>query len=277
MKTRKYLRLIMTYSALIVFTCAILFPIIWVVSVSLKPDSEIYAWPPKLLPSTIDWSHFKTVLFESNIPQSFLNSIKVASISAITASLFSILAGYALSRFKFFGKSTVITGIMAAQIFPAVVLILPFYIFWNWLGLLGTHLPLIICYMGIFTPIGAWLLTGFFEAVPKELEEVAAIDGCSRIGALFRIVFPLMKAPIFSVFLFLFIAMWNEYMLALTFINEESMKTICIGVLSFRGQYRTNWGSIMAAATLASLPILIIFAFFQKYFIKGLAKGAVKG
>jgi ABC-type glycerol-3-phosphate transport system permease component len=267
----------MVYALLLGTVLVVMFPVYWMVLTALRSKRDIFASPPRLLPVGLTFDNFRAVQDRPEIMGYIINSIKVSFISAALGVLIASLAAYAFSRFRFRGRTALLTTVLFTQLFPSVVLILPLFILWDRLGLLNSHLALIVSYMAFTVPIGSWLLRSFFDGVPIELEESAMVEGCSRLGVLVRITLPLSAPGLASVFLYLFIAVWNEFLMAFTFVNNEGLKTLAVGVLSFQGRYSTDWGAVMAVSVLAALPIFILFVFLQRYFIQGMGAGAVKG
>jgi ABC-type glycerol-3-phosphate transport system permease component len=266
-----------TYGALTLLVAVVCFPVYWMILTSLRARPDIFASPPQLLPTNLTFENYRTVLDRPEVSRYLFNSVKVSLLSAGGGVVIASLAAYAFSRFRFRGRTLLLSTVLFTQLFPAVVLILPLFILWDRIGLLDSHIALVVSYLAFTVPIGAWLLRSFFDAVPIELEEAALVDGSTRLGAMIKITLPLSAPGIASVFLYLFIAVWNEFLMAFTFINNDDLRTLSVGVFTFQGQYSTNWGAIMAVSTIAALPILVLFVVLQRYFVQGLGAGALKG
>ena len=201
----------------------------------------------------------------------------VASLASACTLTVSVLGGYALARYRFRGRKITLLMFFATQMMPVVVLIVPLFIIFRILGLLNTLYSLMIIYTVLNIPFCTLMMQGFFRGVPSELEEAAMVDGCNRMGAILRVAIPIARPGIFATFLFAFISAWNELLFALMFLNSESTFTLPISLYNLIGKYDIQWGRMMAGATLALVPALVVFAFVQRYMIRGLALGGVKG
>ena len=187
------------------------------------------------------------------------------------------MAAYALSRFRFRGRDASQVALLATQMFPAILLALPMFIFFSHLGLLNNLFGLSLAYLAFLIPVAAVLLKAFFDAIPVELEEASLIDGASRIGTLFRITLPLSLPGLASTFLFCFIISWDEFLFARMFIRQPDNWTVSLGLASFSGEFVTPWDQVMAAATIITLPVAVIFLSLQRYLVRGLTAGGIKG
>ena len=189
----------------------------------------------------------------------------------------AMFAGYGISRFRFHGRFFFSALLIVVQMFPSMLLLIPMYMIMSKLGLLNTHLSMIIAYTTFAMPFCAWMIKGYFDTIPVSLEEAARIDGCSRLRILFGIIVPLAAPGIVTVAMFAFILSWQEYMYALTFARTEGMRTITVGIALMQGQHGSvNWGQIMAGSVLACLPGLLLFTYLEKYLVQGFTMGAVK-
>ena len=253
------------------------FPFLWMVFFYFKALSEIYTIPPRWLPDPPTLINFKTVLFESNIPRYFINSLIISIGSTSLALIFAIFAAYGFARFDFRGRSAALAFVLIGQLLPTATVIVPLYIVLNYLGLINTYLGLILVYLILTLPLSVWMLTGYFRGIPKELEDAAIIDGASHLGVLFRISLPLVSPGIIAVALYSFVATWNEFVFALSFATEKEMKTLPIGLAEFSTEFDTDWGAVMAASFVMTLPIALIFLVMQRMFVSGLMSGATKG
>ncbi len=255
-----------------------LFPFYWMVSSSLKPAKEIFASPPTWIPSEITFENYRNLLSSGpNFARYFLNSAIIASGTVILTLIFAIAAAYAFSRYRFRGNKPLSLGFLATQFFPLTVVMIPLYMTISRLGLYNSYLGLIISYLVFALPLAVWLLIGVFESIPKELEEAAIVDGCTRAQALWKITLPLSSSGIAAVAIYVFMLAWNEFILALVLTSEDSMRTIQVGMASFFDQYGTRYDLLMSAGTLTSIPVVILFFFMQKQFVRGALAGAVKG
>jgi len=255
-----------------------LFPFYWMVSSSLKPAKEIFASPPTWFPTQVTLDNYRNLLSGGpNFPRYFFNSLVIASGTVVLTLVFAIAAAYAFSRYRFRGSKPLSIGFLATQFFPLSVVMIPLYMTISRLGLYNSYLGLIVSYLVFALPLAVWLLIGVFESIPKELEEAAIVDGCSRPQALFRITLPLSSSGIAAVAIYVFMLAWNEFVLALVLTSEDSMRTIQIGMASFFDQYGTRYDLLMSAGTLTSIPVVILFFLMQKQFVRGVLAGAVKG
>lgn len=267
--------LIVTGSILVVFVC--LFPFWWMVLSSVKTLRELYTVPPIWWPETPTWDNYRKVLFESNIPRYFLNSVIISAGSTALALVLAIFASYGFARFKFKGKPLLQSLVLVGQLLPTAAIIVPLFITLRVLGLVNTYWGLILVYMIITLPLSVWMLTSYFKNIPVELDEAAIIDGASRLGCLFRITLPLSLPGLASVMVYAFVTTWNEFIFALCFATDSSVKTLPIGLAEFSTEFNTDWGAVMAASVVMTLPIAILFVSMQRLFVGGLTAGATKG
>ncbi|MCY4541343.1 MAG: carbohydrate ABC transporter permease [Rhodobacteraceae bacterium] len=266
-------------AATAVFLCSIgVFPFYWMFVTSIRPSTEIFEFPPRVLPSADSvFSPYLTLFEETDLAQWLLNSTGVSAATAFFACLFGAMAAYALSRFRFSGRETSQVVLLMTQMFPAILLALPMFVFFSRLGLLNSLFGLSLAYLAFLIPVAAVLLKAFFDAIPVELEEASLIDGASRIGTLFRITLPLSLPGLASTFLFCFIISWDEFLFARMFIRQPDNWTVSLGLASFSGEFVTPWDQVMAAATIITLPVAVIFLALQRYLVRGLTSGGVKG
>jgi len=262
-------------SALLILFC--LFPFAWMALSSIKQLTELYTVPPHWLPDHPTLANYGNVLFNSDIPRYFLNSVVISLGSTALALILAIFAAYGFGRFEFRGKPLLQGFVLVGQLLPTAAIIVPLFITLRFLGLVNTYLGLILVYMIITLPLSVWMLTSYFRAIPVELEEAAIIDGSSRLGVLFRITLPLSLPGLVAVIVYAFVTTWNEFIFALCFATDSSVKTLPIGLSEFSTEFNTDWGSVMAASVVMTLPIAIIFLAMQRLFVGGLTAGAMKG
>ncbi|HET6469560.1 MAG TPA: carbohydrate ABC transporter permease [Geminicoccaceae bacterium] len=265
------------YLLILVLVCVSMFPFLWMVLSSIKVLRELYTIPPAWLPEAPTFGNYRKVLFESNIPRYFLNSTIISLGSTALAMMLAILAAYGFARFRFRGRALSQAFVLAGQLLPTAAIIVPLYIILRNLGLLNTYLGLILVYMIVTLPLSVWMLTSYFRAVPVELEEAAIIDGASRLGVLFRITLPLSLPGVVAIIVYAFVTTWNEFIFALSFATDSTVKTLPIGLAEFSTEFNTDWGAVMAASVVMTLPIALLFIAMQRLFIGGLMAGAVKG
>ena len=267
--------LIIIGSVLLVLVC--LFPFWWMSLSSIKTLRELYTVPPIWWPSAPTWDNYYTVIFESNVPRYFLNSVIISVGSTALALLLAIFAAYGFARFRFRGKPLLQAFVLVGQLLPTAAIIVPLFITLRVLGLVNTYWGLILVYMIITLPLSVWMLTSYFKAIPVELEEAAIIDGASRLGVRFRITLPLSIPGIVAVVVYAFVTTWNEFVFALCFATDSSVKTLPIGLAEFSTEFNTDWGAVMAASLVMTLPIVLLFLSIQRLFVGGLTAGATKG
>lgn len=255
----------------------IVFPFLWVVLTSIRPPGQILTDRFQLFTETVTLDHYRRLFAgRANFGRYIINSIFVAGTATVITVIVALFAGYGFTRFRFRGRYPLIGGFAFSQLFPWVVLILPLYlVFWR-AGLVNSYLGLIIGYVAITLPFCVYLLMGYIATVPPGLDEAAIIDGCSTIQIIVRVIFPIAWPGIAATAVFAFVRSWNEFLFALTLMTDESKKTVPVGLAGFFGQYTTDWGLIMSASVVATLPTLVFFVFMQKRLVSGLAAGAVK-
>lgn len=257
-------------------SAAVLVPVLWMLSTSLKNDRELLATPPVWIPTqpTIDaflrvWSDYPLLTY-------FGNSLLIVSASTLISVAFSAFAGYGVARFEFRGRGSFLTFLLMSQMFPSIMLLIPYYRIIQTAGLVDSHMALIITYVSFQIPLCSWMMYGYFKGIPKELDEAAAIDGLGRFRTFCQIVFPLALPGAVATAIYAFISGWNEYMFALVLTQSEGMKTLAVGIGQMAGQYRIMWSDLMAVSLYAIIPVAIFFVFLQKHLVSGLAAGAVK-
>lgn len=260
-------------------TAFALAPFVWVFLTSLKTRAELYATPLLYLPRTLTVANYVDAWTSKLTPFSrfFANSLWVSSVTMVATTAISILAGYALARFRFFGRQAVLLIFLATQMFPAVLLIAPLLAQWHALGLIDTYQALIYSNFSFTVPFTVWMLVGYFDSIPRELEESAMIDGCSRFGALCRVILPLAAPGVAATAIFAFVSSWSELLFAITFTSQTEMRTLSAGLLFMVGQYEIQWGQLSAGVIISTLPVAVLFTYLQRHLIRGLAAGAVKG
>jgi multiple sugar transport system permease protein len=267
------------YLPLAAFIIFLLFPFYWMIIVSLKPTPDLFHM--NYNPFWIQHFTLENYLYlfqNTDFPQWVKNTI-IVTVASTTISLFcSVLIGYALARLRFPGSNFLGVGIFLAYLVPPTLLFLPLAQVIAKLGLYNTYWALILTYPTQLIPFASWLLMGYFRTIPKEIEESAMADGCSRLATLVRIILPLSVPGLLSAGIFCFTLCWNEFLYALIFMSSGPMKTIPVGTVSDLIKADTLfWGSLMASAVLGSFPVALIYSFFVKHYVSGLTAGAVKG
>ncbi|CAJ1001630.1 MULTISPECIES: carbohydrate ABC transporter permease [Bacillales] len=264
---------------LIAASAIAVFPVLWILSTSFKPRSEVFSTELAIVPQTFTWENYVHVLTRADgvFLQWMANSFLVALLTALVALSLSATAAYALSRFRFSGKRVISFSFFLTQMFPGALLIVPLYRIVNALGLLNSYLGLVLAYATVAVPFCVMMLKNFFDTIPYELEEAARVDGLSPFGTFYRIVLPLSLPGIAVTGFFAFITAWNEFLIALTFMSEQRMYTLPIGLQQFVNQFNSDWHYMAAGAIIVTLPVLIVFLLAQRYLIAGLSAGGTKG
>ena len=276
MRKKRLTDQILMYVILLFFCILVLGPILWMVSTAFKSSGETLQIPPRWIPETVSFEAFRRLWVEYPFQVYFKNSIIIVLFSMVISVFASCLAGYGLTRFRFKGRNSLMTFILVTQMFPSVMLLVPFYSIIGKMNLLDTHLGLILVYISFTVPFCTWTMVGFFKALPLDLDEAARIDGCSSWQTFLKIILPLTLPGVASTSIYAFITSWNEYMFAFILTTRPEMKTLSVGIAEMNGFQQVRWNDMMAASLLASLPLILLFSCLQKYFISGLTSGAVK-
>ena len=273
---RKWKKRGMTLFVLIV-TLILILPFLWMISTSFKQPDEVFSSIPKWLPRDFSFINYLSIWRRRYFTDYFLNSLIVSGFTMGIALIVAMFTGYGISRFSFRGKTFFSAMLIVVQMFPSMLLLIPLYMIMNSLGLLDTHLSMVIAYTTFAMPFCSWMIKGYFDTIPVSLEESARMDGCSRLGSLFKIVMPLAAPGIVTVAMFAFVLSWQEYLYAMTFARTEGMRTLTVGIALMQGQHGSvDWGQIMAGSVIACLPGLILFTYLEKYLVQGFTMGAVK-
>jgi len=254
-----------------------LFPCYWMLVSSLRPAQELFTVPPRLLPGTVTIQWYEVVLKATQMPRYFLNSALISTVSMIVSLVIATLGAYGLTRFRHAGQRLLLLAVLSSYVLPPVLLLLPLYLTLGKLGLINTYAGVIVTHVAFTAPFCLWLLRSFFQTIPLDLEEAAMVDGTCRLGAFIRIALPLALPAVLSTGLFGFILSWNEYLFASVLLTGEARKTVPIGIAEFIVQFDIRWGEVMAASSLATIPVVVLFAIIQRHFVRGLMAGAIKG
>ena len=263
---------ILKYTLIGLVTLIFIFPIYWMIVTSLKPNSVIMRLPPQFLPGSPITDHYISRFFTF-----YKNTVIVAALTTAVTLLLAILASYSFSRFRYRFSGVLQMLFLSTQMFPAVVLLIALYTMYSKLGLINTYTALVLACTTSALPLSILVLKGFFDTVSPTIEEAATIDGAGRMHIMTRIVVPLIKPGIVAVGLYSFLVSWDDFLWSLTLTNKLEMRTLSAGIsMLYLGEQSQDWARVMAAATCASLPVLVVYIFLQRYMIEGLAMGAVK-
>ncbi|MDE2948391.1 MAG: carbohydrate ABC transporter permease [Chloroflexota bacterium] len=252
-----------------------LFPIVWLLSVSLKTQRDAFAMPPKLIFEPIA-DHFLGLLDRPGFVEAFMNSVRVTGLGVVIAIVIAVFASYSIHRFRFRGKNLFGVWLLLAYMLPEFLFIIPMYVLYQRIGLYDSHIGLALVYQVHSLPFAVWLIRSFFKEVPAELDDAARIDGCGHLMTLRHVYIPLAAPGISATAILTAIWIWNELTIALSLTFSDA-QTITVAVASFRGYTSINWGQMAAASIVAIVPMLVFSIFAQKYIVKGLTLGSLKG
>src|SRR5882757_6560954 len=277
MTRRHILPMVAHRLAILVYVTFALFPLYWLLKVSVTPNDLLYTEGVRMWPSRTSFEHYIFVLEHSDFPKFFENSVIVSGSTAIIVTILASLAGYALSRFQFRGKYWIVVLMLLTQMFPLVMLVAPIFKILSPLGLTNSLTGLVIVYTAFNLPFATFLMQSFFDGIPKDLEEAAMIDGATQFIAFRQIILPLTLPGIAATLGFVFTAAWSELLFALMLINGNEAATFPVGLLTFVSKFSVDFGQMMAAGVMALIPAALFFLLIQRYLVQGLTAGAVKG
>lgn len=251
-------------------------PFVWMILTSLTPTVQLSASGVSLSPSGWGLDNYARLLKQTSFLHNMLHSLIIAGGTVILGLVVSVTAAYSLSRFRFAGRKVIMLQFLLVNMFPIVLLILPLFVLFRKIGILDTHIGLILANSTVAIPFAVWMLTSYVGAIPRSLDEAAMIDGCSRLQALRRIVLPLAMPGIISTGIYIFITAWNEYLYALT-LGGRNVRPVTVAIQTLIGEYQIEWGLLAAGGVVGALPATILFLLVQRRLIGGLTQGAVKG
>lgn len=275
-KSRRIAGSTVRYIILIALALFILVPVLWMVSTAFKTEAETYSPNPIWIPTEITLDSFKKFWGLYNFGTMTINSLVACLGSMIICTACSCLAGYGVTRFHFKGKKTFMGFLLVTQMFPSVMLVVPFYSVLTKYHLTNSLIGLIIVYAATNIAFSTWMMTSYFKTIPVELDEAARVDGASSFTIFRKIILPLTIPGIAAVAIFVLINGWNEYMYSSVLISKDSLKTLTVGIVALNTQNQVHWNDMMAASSVSCIPLIILFLCFQKYFIAGMTSGAVK-
>ncbi len=250
-------------------------PFLWMLLTSIKPNADLSQFPLRYLPSSTTFEHYRTLIQRTSFPINLLNSLLIASGAVLLGLATSVPAAYSFSRFRFRGRRTLMTSFLVINMFPIVLLIIPLFVLMRALGLIDTFIGVIIGHSTFSIPFSIWMLVSYFNAIPRDLDEAAMIDGASRLQTIRLVVLPLVMPGIVTTAIYVFITSWNEYLFAMM-LSGETVRPVTVALQLFIGEFTVQWGILTAGGTIIALPVTILFLFVQKRLVGGLTAGAVK-
>jgi ABC-type glycerol-3-phosphate transport system permease component len=259
-----------------VLIAIVAFPLLWMLSVSFKPNTEPFAIPARLWPDNPTLDNYESA-FRPEFRRYFLNSFIVSVCTIVVSVSAGLFAAYSLSRFRLWGSRLVLLYIIAAQMVPAATVVIPIFRIVESLDLLNSYPALVAAYITLTLPVTTWILLEFVRTVPRDMEEAALCDGASRFKAFLHVVVPLAWPGIAAAAVWTAVVVWQEFLFALALTTSRDMRTVSVGMSDFIGQYGIRYGELMASSIVVSLPIIVLFFFLQRYFVQGLTAGATKG
>lgn len=283
MSTRRLIIQGLSYLYLGLLLVLVFFPLLWMLSSSIKPIEDLFVIPPQWIPKHPTLSTVNSVIFgdygrPSLFPAYFKNSLIVTVGTTLLCLIVATLAAYAISRYPFRGSGGVMISILSTQMFPQGMLLISLYLTFQRLQILNTYQALILANTTFAIPFSIWMLKGFFDTIPREIEDAALIDGCTRLSTMTRVVLPIVTPGLIAAGIYTFLIAWDEYLFAATLTIKPEMRTLPPGIVqSFVGQFYLNWPNVMAASVLVTIPVTLLFILFQKYLVQGLTAGAIKG
>lgn len=268
---------VLAYAILIgAFTFAV-FPILWTLLTSLKANADIVTADIQYIPLRPSFENYSTLWAQAGFPAMFFNSAVVTTLTVLVCLAVGVSGAYSLSRYRFRARGQILLFYLVIRMFPAVLMLLPIFIALRVVGWYDTHVGLAFAYTALLTPVSIWILKGFFDGIPPELEDAARIDGCTRAGAIVRVVLPLARPGVAATAVLIAISAWNEFLFALMLTTAQGIRTWPVGLQLMVGEYQLPWGLLTAGGVISIAPILLFFALVQRSLVRGLTLGAVKG
>jgi arabinogalactan oligomer / maltooligosaccharide transport system permease protein len=266
-----------TYGVLLLFAAIAIFPVTRIFTISLRPGDRLLSTTLDFIPDNATLENYRVLLWETPFLRWLTNSLLVSGVVTVTGVALASTAGYALSRYKFKGRGSMLSGLLITQMFPATMLLLPLYVMLISLGLLNSYIGIVIIYTATALPFCVWQMKGYYDTIPVALEEAARIDGCSPWQAFYRVVFPLAAPALVITALFSFMTAWNEYVVANVILQDMDMFTLPLGLKMFQDSMTTQWGLYAAGSLIVSIPVVVLFLVLSRFLISGMTLGSVKG
>ncbi len=271
---RKTLPRVLVHISAALAAALMLLPIYWVISLSLRPLGETFV--PTLIPREATLAAYQDIFTNVAYLLPFRASLIVASISMLLSLFLGVLAAYGLSRYRFSGRSAVLLFVLSNKMFPPVLLAISYFVLLNRVGLYDSLLGIILTDTVITLPFSLWMMRNYLDTIPRELDEAAIVDGCSRLGALFRVILPVSAPGLAATAVYCFVLAWNEFLFAYTFTSSPNRRVVTIAIMTLLGEFWTDYRALLAFSVLFSIPIMLIFVAMQRYLIRGLTAGTVK-
>lgn len=271
-RLRRFFEVELPIAAIVVFALG---PYVWMVLTSIKPEAEIATFPPSYIPEHATLVHYQTLAARTSFLGNLLNSLIVA-LGAVALGLgVSVPAAYAFSRFRFRARNPLLVGFLVINMVPVVLLIIPLFVLMRQLGLLDTFVGIVMGHATFAIPFSVWMMTSYFNALPRELDEAAIVDGASRLQAIRLVILPLAMPGIVTTGIYIFVTSWNEYLFAMM-LSGQNVRTVTVALQSFIGEFSIQWGLLTAGGTLVAIPATVLFLIIQRRLVGGLTSGAVK-
>ncbi|MDI6807574.1 MAG: sugar ABC transporter permease [Candidatus Eisenbacteria bacterium] len=272
----RHLTKLISYAILILASAASIYPIVQVIGISLRPDDRLFSTSLAIIPERATFHAYYAILFEKDFLLWLRNSSIVALFVTILGVSLASTSGYAFSRFRFKGHSAGLFSFLVTQMFPATMLLLPLYVLMRQFHLLNSLLGLVVAYTVTALPFCVWTMKGYYDTIPRELEEAALVDGSGEFGAFLRIILPVAAPGLAITALFSFMSAWSEYIVARVILSDKGLFTLPLGLEGLSGTYQTEWANYAAGSILVSLPVVAVFLFLARFLVSGLTLGAVK-
>jgi len=266
---------LLVHLVLIIGVVIMIIPFVWMVTTSLKQDWEVFTPQMQWLPETPIWRNYVEAWETAPFGRYYANTVFVATMVVLGQLIICSMAAYAFARLRFPGRDVLFVGVIGTMMLPGTIMLVPSYLILHWLNWIDTYYALVV--PSLFNAFGIFLMRQFFLTIPRELDDAAVIDGASRFGILWRVYVPLSKPALATIGIFTFMGQWNSFIWPLIVTNSEEMRVITTGISMFKDQYNTNWTLMMAASTTATVPLLIVFLFAQRWFIEGITLTGLKG
>lgn len=274
---RSWLRSLPLYGSVVAVCALVIFPIYWMFTTSLAPANKLREFPPVFFPEDPQWGIYGQILTERPLLLWLGNSAFAAVTATVLSLAVSVLAAYSLSRFRVRGGHSLGLFILVSKMLPATLLVIPLFAIFRQVGLIGSLWSIVLAHSTLIIPFSTWMLKGYFDSIPRELDQAAMIDGCGPVSALFKVVLPVATPGLAATALYGFVLSWADYVFARTFLtSEQTAWTANVGIATLKGEYITGWNEVMAAAMLTAVPIIFIYLFLERYLVGGLTAGAEK-